>query len=78
MLLQVVVVEGLTHSYSGAKPLFQDAALVAERGQRIAFLGPNGAGKSTLLRLIMGIEQPSHGGQARFGPSVMANYFQQV
>ncbi len=74
---QVVSVAGLTHGYNGAV-LFENAQLLVERGQRIAFLGPNGAGKSTLLRLIMNLEEPSVGGQANFGPSVLANYFQQV
>eukprot|EP00611_Tribonema_gayanum_P020022 TRINITY_DN3582_c0_g1_i1.p2 TRINITY_DN3582_c0_g1~~TRINITY_DN3582_c0_g1_i1.p2 ORF type:complete len:315 (-),score=163.21 TRINITY_DN3582_c0_g1_i1:266-1210(-) len=73
---EVLSMEGVTHGY-GPKPLFEHANLLVERGQRIAFLGPNGVGKSTFLRLAMGLEQPAGGGSARFGPSVLANYFQQ-
>ncbi|CAM9188644.1 unnamed protein product, partial [Phaeothamnion confervicola] len=70
-----VVCTALTHGYNG-RVLLENADLLVEKGQRVAFLGPNGAGKSTLLRLVMGRESPD-AGNCRLGPGVAANYFEQ-
>jgi len=72
-----VQVEDLTHGYAG-RPLFRDASVTIEKGERVAVIGPNGAGKSTLLRLIMGRESPSGGGRCSLGEHhIVPNYFEQ-
>lgn len=55
-----IIVDEITHGYEG-RPLFKDASIAVERGDRIALIGPNGAGKSTLLRMITGREEPQEG-----------------
>jgi ATP-binding cassette subfamily F protein uup len=45
----------------GHLPLFEEADLQIEPGERIALIGRNGAGKSSLLRVLSG-EQPPDGG----------------
>jgi ATP-binding cassette subfamily F protein uup len=45
----------------GGRPLFEDANLVVERGERIGLLGRNGEGKSTLLKILAGVLRPDSG-----------------
>jgi len=72
----VVRAENLTHGY-GNKVLFENANLVVERGERVAFVGPNGCGKSTFLRLLLDQEKPESG-QVRLGEhKVVPNFFSQ-
>lgn len=71
-----VQIKDLTHGYSG-RPLFKNANLEIEKGERIAIIGPNGAGKSTLLRLIMGIEEPDEGTAQLGEHGIVPNYFEQ-
>eukprot|EP00741_Cyanophora_paradoxa_P005916 tig00000949_g5734.t1 len=62
---EVITIEGCSKKF-GEKVILDDAELVVERGDRIAFVGPNGAGKSTVLEMIMGnMKQDS--GSVRFG-----------
>jgi ATP-binding cassette subfamily F protein 3 len=45
----------------GARTLFAEVSLQANRGDRIGLIGPNGAGKSTLFSLILGDDSPDTG-----------------
>jgi ATP-binding cassette subfamily B protein len=45
--------EDVTFSYTPAKPLIEQLALVAEPGATVAIVGPTGAGKTTLVNLVM-------------------------
>lgn len=45
----------------GERPLFEDANLMINEGDRIGLIGVNGSGKSTLLRLVAGLETPDAG-----------------
>ena len=57
MLLQL---ENATLAY-GAKPLFKDANLSLNEGDRVGLVGDNGCGKTSLLRCIMGEETLNSG-----------------
>ena len=45
----------------GERPLFVDATLQINEGDRIGLIGVNGSGKSTLLRIAAGLEAPDAG-----------------
>jgi ATP-binding cassette subfamily F protein 3 len=61
---------------AGDKPLLENAALVVERGQRVAVIGPNGAGKTTLVETLLGIRDPV-AGRIKLGHNVTTGYFSQ-
>ena len=71
----VVEAENLTLR-AGDKPLLEAAALVVERGQRVALIGPNGAGKTTLVETLLGLREPV-GGRIKLGHNVTTGYFSQ-
>ena len=60
----------------GSQPVFTDANLHIERGDRIALIGPNGAGKSTMMRMLSGVEQPDAGTRTE-GHQIVMQYFAQ-
>lgn len=56
----MIVAENLTKKY-GAKTAVDGVSFTVQPGQVTGFLGPNGAGKSTTMRMIVGLDQPTHG-----------------
>ncbi|MCL9770835.1 ATP-binding cassette domain-containing protein [Flavobacterium sp. HXWNR69] len=70
-----VVVSELTKKY-GDHVVFNNANLVIERGQKVAFVGKNGEGKSTMIKAIMG-EIDYDGGKVEIGHNVQIGYFAQ-
>ena len=70
-----VVVEDLSKTY-GDHVVFNNANMVIERGQKVAFVGKNGEGKSTMIKAIMGeIEHDS--GKMEIGHNAKIGYFAQ-
>ena len=45
----------------GTTKVLHNINLDIRAGEVIGLIGENGAGKSTLLKIIMGLEQPTHG-----------------
>lgn len=70
-----VVVEALTKQY-GDHVVFNNANMVIERGQKVAFVGKNGEGKSTMIKAIMG-EIDYDGGKIEIGHNAQIGYFAQ-
>lgn len=70
-----VVVEQLTKKYEN-HIVFNNANMVIERGQKVAFVGKNGEGKSTMIKAIMG-EIDYDGGKIEIGHNVQIGYFAQ-
>jgi len=69
-----VVVEDLSKSY-GNHVVFQNANMVIERGQKVAFVGKNGEGKSTMIKAIM--KEIDFQGKLEVGHNVQIGYFAQ-
>ncbi|HSD15483.1 MAG TPA: ABC-F family ATP-binding cassette domain-containing protein [Flavobacterium sp.] len=70
-----VIVEELTKTY-GDHVVFNNASMVIERGQKVAFVGKNGEGKSTMIKAIMK-EIDYEGGKLDIGHNVQVGYFAQ-
>ena len=69
-----VTMDAVGKSYDG-HVVFQNASLMVERGDKVAFVGRNGEGKSTLVECIMG--QLEHEGTLTLGHNVQIGYFAQ-
>ena len=69
-----VVVEGLSKSY-GDHVVFNNANMVIERGQKVAFVGKNGEGKSTMIKAIM--KEIDFEGKLEVGHNSQIGYFAQ-
>jgi len=70
-----VVVNELTKKY-GDHVVFNNASMVIERGQKLAFVGRNGEGKSTMVKAIMN-EIGYEGGKLELGHNIQIGYFAQ-
>ena len=69
-----VTMDAVSKTY-GDHVVFQNASLMVERGDKVAFVGRNGEGKSTLVKCIMG--QLEHEGTLTLGHNVQIGYFAQ-
>ena len=69
-----VTMDAVGKSYDG-HVVFQNASLMVERGDKVAFVGRNVEGKSTLVKCIMG--QLEHEGTLTLGHNVQIGYFAQ-
>lgn len=69
-----VIMDGVGKRYDG-RPIFSNASLTIERGDKVAFVGRNGEGKSTLVKCIM--KEITHDGKLTLGHNVMIGYFAQ-
>ncbi|MCY4779663.1 ABC-F family ATP-binding cassette domain-containing protein [Sphingobacterium sp. UT-1RO-CII-1] len=69
-----VIVEDLTKVY-GEHVVFEKAAMVIERGEKVAFVGKNGEGKSTMIKAIMG--EIDYEGSLKIGHNAKIGYFAQ-
>lgn len=69
-----VITHGLGKSY-GEHPVFNNASITIERGEKIAFVGKNGEGKSTLVKAIMG--EIDFEGELQLGHNLKIGYFAQ-
>ncbi len=69
-----VIVEELTKTY-GDHVVFEKAAMVIERGEKVAFVGKNGEGKSTMIKAIMG--EIDFEGSLKVGHNAKIGYFAQ-
>src|SRR5690606_21830773 len=70
-----VVVKDLRKSY-GDHVVFNDANIVIERGEKVAFVGKNGEGKSTMIKAIMK-EIAIDAGSVTIGHNAQIGYFAQ-
>ena len=69
-----VIVEEMTKRF-GDHTVFENAAMVIERGQKVAFVGKNGEGKSTMIKAIMA--EIDFDGKVSLGHNTMVGYFAQ-
>ncbi|AOV96781.1 nickel import ATP-binding protein NikE [Edwardsiella hoshinae] len=65
--MNLLSTQTLSHHYRRAalgrqaQPVLQSISLQLHSGESVALLGRSGCGKSTLARLLVGLEQPTHG-----------------
>jgi ATP-binding cassette subfamily F protein 3 len=69
-----IVVNDLSKSYDN-HVVFNNASMVVERGQKVAFVGKNGEGKSTMVKAIMG--EIDYEGSLEIGHNARIGYFAQ-
>jgi len=69
-----IVVNELCKKYDD-HVVFNNANMVIERGQKVAFVGKNGEGKSTMIKAIMG--EINYEGKLDVGHNVKIGYFAQ-
>ncbi|HET6663093.1 MAG TPA: ATP-binding cassette domain-containing protein, partial [Acidimicrobiales bacterium] len=71
-----LTVSGLTKSYGGLPPVFEDVSFDVGRGERLLILGLNGAGKTSLLRILAGTSEADTG-DVHWGHNVTTGYYAQ-
>jgi ATP-binding cassette subfamily F protein 3 len=69
-----VIMENVSKAYDN-HPVFANATLTINRGDKVAFVGKNGEGKSTLVKCIM--NQIAYKGKLQLGHNVKIGYFAQ-
>ncbi len=69
-----VICNGVSKSYDSI-PVFNNATMTLERGDKVAFVGRNGEGKSTLVKCIM--NEIDFDGELQMGHNVKIGYFAQ-
>jgi len=57
----MIVVEGVSFTYSGGVEALRDVSLTVKDGEFVAIMGQNGAGKTTLVKHFNGLLKPSKG-----------------
>jgi len=72
----VLDVDGVSKSYGGSAPVFDDVSFAVERGERLLIMGLNGAGKTSLLRILAGVTT-ADAGAVDFGVGVSLGYYAQ-
>jgi len=60
----------------GGDPLFTEANLIVQPGDRVCLVGRNGSGKSTLMKIMAGMIEPD-GGQRFLRPGMSVSYMDQ-
>ena len=70
-----VIIKELSKSY-GDHVVFENANMVIERGQKVAFVGKNGEGKSTMIKAIMK-QIEINSGSLEIGHNAQIGYFAQ-
>ena len=60
----------------GGDPLFTQAALIVQPGDRVCLVGRNGSGKSTLMKIMAGMIEPD-AGQRFLRPGMQVSYMDQ-
>ncbi len=71
---EALAVDQLSVGYN--KPLLKPVTFTISMGEKVGFAGFNGVGKSTLIKTILHLI-PAKGGEAKFSPSAIVNYFSQ-
>lgn len=69
-----LITHGLGKTY-GEHPVFKNASITIERGEKVAFVGKNGEGKTTMIKAIMG--EIDFDGQLQLGHNLKIGYFAQ-
>ncbi len=72
----VLTAEGLSLSFNGGPPLFENVNLEIKRGEKIFLIGPNGCGKTSLFKILLG-QYRQDSGLVRIGAGVDLGYYEQ-
>eukprot|EP00903_Cladosiphon_okamuranus_P013128 g12244.t1 len=73
---QVLVADGLSNTFDGARFQFEDLQLTVCRGQKLGLVGINGCGKSTLLK-VLGKRESCDAGTIESPKATVVTYVEQ-